>query len=64
MTLRLNSILKDKNLAPYGIIAFMNYCVRGVRKLLNRFGIKTLHTKLHKTSQEAIPLACLYLLKI
>lgn len=40
MTLRLNSILKDKNLAPYGIIAFMDYGVRGARKLLNRFRIK------------------------
>ena len=36
-------------------MAFMDYGVRGVRKLLNRFGIKTLHTKLHKTSQEVIP---------
>jgi len=40
VTLRLNSILKDKNLAPYGIIAFMDYGVRGARKLLNRFRIK------------------------
>lgn len=49
MTLRLNSILKDKNLAPYGIIVFMDYGVRGARKLLNRFKIIDPATKLHKT---------------
>lgn len=35
----------------------MDYRIRGVRKLLNRFRIKDpVYPKLHKTSQEAIPL--------
>ena len=41
---------KDKILALYDIIAFMDYRVRGVRKLLNRFKIIDPATKLHKTS--------------